>query len=840
MTFPLTSNPQDLTNNIPLQGTASQFTTTNPLLNYLQLANETDTGLSKIGDGVTFYNSLAYRENPTYFTVASGTDTYVCTYTFPEIKAYYIGLKLRVEFTNPNTTVVTINLNGFGAKSIKKKVSANLVGGDIFASGILDIVYDGTNFQALNVNSQPVTGNLIYYFQNTASAVATYFKQLTTPYTPSTDMTTISGVVNGQVLYNFITEASVPNLIFLSSGLYQVNIHAKSTAGTKVIAFYCEIWETNAAGVDIAKILTTGISYALISSDSDIFVTYALPSNYTLTSTASRIATRIIASVTGGGSAPNFILSVGGSTDSRTIIPSNIPDLSGYESITLPDLAPVIHASTSKVTPVDNDELPLIDSSASNVLKKLLWSNVKATLKTYFDTLYTAIGGFVTSVNGTANRITSTGGTTPIIDISATFEALLGKVANRIDQNNASTTSAQLASVISDETGTGNLVFSTSPTLLTPTFTTSATVPLLIGGSAVGSNITYESTTGIGTTTALAHSFTGGTNGATSIANLYNDGQFLIGGSTRNPASLGLVRIEQGIVSSTTVDIGKLGSGTSGIWLNISTPSTTNSQLNGGPNTTNLNAGATLNLQVSAVTKISAVAGAITFTTSILNGPQSVPFAFTAPRSTNATLSTEASGFTYTLTTDRQWATGALATQREFFIDQPTYRFVGASTITNAATLAVVGAPIASTNATITNSYSIWAQGGDVRFDGTNTKIKHLAGTTTAPTGAVGTGAGTSPSAVTFSTNATDLSGDVLVTTGTLPTAGATVLTVTFNTAYGTAPIVLLSPANAATALLSGVTMVYTTSTTTTYVITAGSTGLIAATTYSWHYHVIQ
>ncbi len=51
-----------------------------------------------------------------------------------------------------------------------------------------------------------------------------------------------------------------------------------------------------------------------------------------------------------------------------------------------------VHAATSKATPVDADETLLVDSAASNVLKKLTWLNVKATLKTYFDTLYTAIG----------------------------------------------------------------------------------------------------------------------------------------------------------------------------------------------------------------------------------------------------------------------------------------------------------------------------------------------------------------------------------------------------------------------------------------------------------------
>lgn len=63
-------------------------------------------------------------------------------------------------------------------------------------------------------------------------------------------------------------------------------------------------------------------------------------------------------------------------------------------------------------------------------------------------------GGGVTTVSGTTDRITSTGGSTPAINISATFEGLLGKVANPLSQF-APTTSAQLAGVITDEVGTG-------------------------------------------------------------------------------------------------------------------------------------------------------------------------------------------------------------------------------------------------------------------------------------------------------------------------------------------------------------------------------------------------
>mgnify|MGYP000311230918 CR=1 FL=1 len=61
----------------------------------------------------------------------------------------------------------------------------------------------------------------------------------------------------------------------------------------------------------------------------------------------------------------------------------------------------------------------------------------------------------------------------------------------------ASTTSAQLASVISDETGSGNLVFSTSPVLTTPnlgtpsfaTLTNATGLPVATGISGLGTNV---------------------------------------------------------------------------------------------------------------------------------------------------------------------------------------------------------------------------------------------------------------------------------------------------------------------------------------------------------------
>ena len=76
----------------------------------------------------------------------------------------------------------------------------------------------------------------------------------------------------------------------------------------------------------------------------------------------------------------------------------------------------------------------------------------------------------------------------------------------------------------------------TTPQTIVGTFTfpkviatTDITTPLLIGGSAVGSYLSYKSTTGNGTSTGIAHQFLGGNNGATVAMTLLNNGNVGIG-----------------------------------------------------------------------------------------------------------------------------------------------------------------------------------------------------------------------------------------------------------------------------------------------------------------------
>lgn len=65
--------------------------------------------------------------------------------------------------------------------------------------------------------------------------------------------------------------------------------------------------------------------------------------------------------------------------------------IAGGAAETVTTIGALINGATAKTTPVDADYIGLMDSAASNVLKKLSWANIKATLKTYFDTLYAPI-----------------------------------------------------------------------------------------------------------------------------------------------------------------------------------------------------------------------------------------------------------------------------------------------------------------------------------------------------------------------------------------------------------------------------------------------------------------
>ncbi len=150
--------------------------------------------------------------------------------------------------------------------------------------------------------------------------------------------------------------------------------------------------------------------------------------------------------------------------------------LTGIE--TLADVTDAVNVASSingvggKATPIDADEIGLVDSAAANVLKKLTWANVKATLKTYLDTLYAGIGANsdITSLTGLTTPLDETYGGTGLATLTSgdvlyasaadTLSALGKGTADQVLAMNSGATAPEWATA-----ATGDLVDDTSPQL---------------------------------------------------------------------------------------------------------------------------------------------------------------------------------------------------------------------------------------------------------------------------------------------------------------------------------------------------------------------------------------
>jgi hypothetical protein len=84
-----------------------------------------------------------------YAADAEASDTYVITLD-PVPAAYYTGMMVWFKANTANTADATLNVNGLGAKAIKKMKDQSLITGDIEAGQLVVVVYDGTNFQMVS------------------------------------------------------------------------------------------------------------------------------------------------------------------------------------------------------------------------------------------------------------------------------------------------------------------------------------------------------------------------------------------------------------------------------------------------------------------------------------------------------------------------------------------------------------------------------------------------------------------------------------------------------------------------------------------------------------------
>lgn len=83
-----------------------------------------------------------------YGASSTGNDTYVIAFTVP-FTSYNTGMIINFKPDTSNTGTANLNIDGLGAKIIKKFTASGKVDistGDIIANGIYTVIYDGTDF----------------------------------------------------------------------------------------------------------------------------------------------------------------------------------------------------------------------------------------------------------------------------------------------------------------------------------------------------------------------------------------------------------------------------------------------------------------------------------------------------------------------------------------------------------------------------------------------------------------------------------------------------------------------------------------------------------------------
>lgn len=223
----------------------------------------------------------------------------------------------------------------------------------------------------------------------------------------------------------------------------------------------------------------------------------------------------------------------------------------------------------------------------------------------------------------------------------------------------------------------------------------------IIGGALAGTNVTLSESVALNVDTFASNSdiadganfsvpgIANGFGAATERAALRIAGDtFSLGNQTATLTDLAGISIGQSTFTSTTLV--RTVTNPSSLYIEGAPVASTNVTFTNGPFAIWVDSG---NVRLDSL---------VTFSPSASTSGSPNLLSITGPSHTTLAASTEASDISINLNRTVEFSAGALTNQRAIFIQKPDYAFTGASTITNAQTLNVNGAPGASTNATIT------------------------------------------------------------------------------------------------------------------------------------------
>ena len=361
------------------RGTAAQWTASNPILAEGEMGLETDTRKFKVGTGVGAWNSLQYWGGS-----GGGASAFV---DLTDVPSSYSG---------QGGKLVRVKADASGLEFYTLTIAAGDLPTGIDAAKIADGSVSNTEFQTLNGASAPYT---------------------------TAEQSKLANVT--------ITQAVDLDALESASHTHSNKAILDATTASFTAADETKL-DGIESGADVTDATNVNAAGAVMESDYNQAHSILVQQSGTGTPQTLNLGNNTILGKSGGGN-----LAALSASQVRSLI--NVED--GADVTDAGNVGSSIHGATAKTTPVDADTIPLIDSAASNVLKKVTWVNIKATLKTYFDTLYQAAGSYLTSANIT--QVITNGVTDKAPSEDAVFDALALKQATLVSGTNIKTIEGQ-------------------------------------------------------------------------------------------------------------------------------------------------------------------------------------------------------------------------------------------------------------------------------------------------------------------------------------------------------------------------------------------------------------
>ena len=504
------------------QWNAATSTLGNGVLYQGEIGYETDTGRFKIGDGSTAWSSLNYASVlPSNFVAGSGISlsqgsngsTLTISLSNPNIQVSNItdfaeGVDDRVASLltqgsgigltyNDSANTLSVAVTGIPSSLVTNFASSvnslidSAVSTSIVAGSGIDIVYNSGN-NTLTVSSPLTAGSGISLSHSSGN----YVVSLSNPAVELSNITDLSTNARNFLLTS--SSANLGTLVTDETGSGSLVFSNSPTLTTPNITF------STAATVTASVAIPPVQGNAPLTADYNV-ITSATSNPAHVTLPAATVGRRIV--VVNRGANPVSVFPAtgasidGGATNATVVLPVN-----GYVEFYAANGTTwysTFNGSTniSAVGGINSNVYSFLSSGSSSALSAIPGFGKTGSGDFVLATGPTLVTPNIGVATGTSfNSITGLSSATPLVDGTAAVgtstaaaradhvhptDTSRAAVAGTLEQF-ASTTSSQLAGVISDETGTGSLVFANNPTMSGVTVNGNLTV----GGSGlVASNI---------------------------------------------------------------------------------------------------------------------------------------------------------------------------------------------------------------------------------------------------------------------------------------------------------------------------------------------------------------